>query len=86
MAKPSIVEIVNTLGISNAMLLHALEQSGALPDFDFAMQLRAMAEIDDKGASKRGRKPRKEDFHVLRHVASLIEMSRKLPSRGRRAA
>jgi hypothetical protein len=84
--RPSIAEIVDTFSISNAMLIHALEQSGTLANVDFVQQLRAMAETDDKSASKRGRKSRKEEFHILRHVAALIEMSRNFPSRRRKAA
>lgn len=80
-----IAEIVNTFSISNAMLIHALEQSGALADCDFANQLKQIAEAEDKDAPKRGRKRRKPDFHILRHVASIIEMHREQPLR-RRAA
>jgi hypothetical protein len=82
-----IAEIVNTFSISNAILIHALEQSGTLADFDFdfdfAKQLREIAEAEDKDAPKRGRKRQKPDFHILRHVASLIEMHREQPLRRR---
>jgi len=76
-----IAEIVNTFSISNAILIHALEQSGTLADFDFAKQLREIAEAEDGNTPKRGRKRQKPDFHILRHVASLIEMHREQPPR-----
>src|SRR5258706_13711544 len=84
-----IAEIVKTFSIRNAILIHALEQSGTLADFDFdfdfdfAKQLREIAEAEDKDAPKRGRKRQKPDFHILRHVASLIEMHREQPLRRR---
>lgn len=85
MAEPApIAEIVNTFCISNAILIHALEQSGALADCDFAKQLREIAEAEDRNAPKRGRKRQKPDFHILRHLASLIEMHREQPSRRRK--
>ncbi|MGA7326943.1 MAG: hypothetical protein WBX25_21245 [Rhodomicrobium sp.] len=84
-----IAEIVNSFSISNAMLIHALEQSGAIADFDFdfdfdfAKQLREIAEAEEREAPKRGKKRQKPEFHILRHVALLIEMRREQPPRRR---
>jgi hypothetical protein len=79
----SFAEIINTFGISNAMLIQALEQSGGLADFDVAKRLREIAEAEDKKVVKRGKKHQKSDFHILRHVAALIEMHRQQPLRRR---
>ena len=85
MADPgSIAAIIGSFSISNAMLIRALEQSGMLTGFDFAMELRVMAEAEERAAPKRDRK-RKADFHILRHVVTLIEINRNQPRR-RRAA
>jgi hypothetical protein len=80
--RPSIAEIVDTLSIGNAMLICALEQAGMLAEVDFAKQLRGMAEAE--GAPKGAKKRKNQDFHILRHVASLIEMHREIPSKKQR--